>query len=89
MASINEDIQNITLDNGEADPTSLNDLSSTKVVSRREILQIPQETKPNESTVCLQIEQNNVEGQPSTSKDTAQNQGQNVSLLPSTTTGIR
>lgn len=41
MASINEDIQNITLDNAEADPV-LNDLSSGKVVSRQGVAVISQ-----------------------------------------------
>lgn len=44
MASINEDIQNIALDNIEQDPV-LNDLSSGKVVSRQGLVAIPQTSK--------------------------------------------
>lgn len=44
MASINEDIQNIALDNIEQDPV-LNDLSSGKVVSRQGLVAIPLTTK--------------------------------------------
>lgn len=44
MASINEDIQNIALDNIEQDPV-LNDLSSGKVVSRQGLVVVPQITR--------------------------------------------
>lgn len=44
LASINEDIQNIALDNVEQDPV-LNDLSSGKVVSRQGLVSIPQTSK--------------------------------------------
>ncbi|XP_011168070.1 uncharacterized protein LOC105201663 isoform X2 [Solenopsis invicta] len=44
LASINEDIQNIALDNIEQDPV-LNDLSSGKVVSRQGLVAIPLTTK--------------------------------------------
>ncbi|TGZ38662.1 uncharacterized protein [Temnothorax longispinosus] len=44
LASINEDIQNIALDNIEQDPV-LNDLSSGKVVSRQGLVAMPQTSK--------------------------------------------
>jgi len=44
LASINEDIQNIALDNVEQDPV-LNDLSSGKVVSRQGLISMPQTSK--------------------------------------------
>ncbi|XP_011052818.1 PREDICTED: uncharacterized protein LOC105145132 isoform X1 [Acromyrmex echinatior] len=44
LASINEDIQNIALDNVEQDPV-LNDLSSGKVVSRQGLVSMPQTSK--------------------------------------------
>ncbi|XP_011869136.1 PREDICTED: uncharacterized protein LOC105562705 isoform X2 [Vollenhovia emeryi] len=44
LASINEDIQNIALDNIEQDPV-LNDLSSGKVVSRQGLVAMPQSSK--------------------------------------------
>lgn len=44
LASINEDIQNIALDNIEQDPV-LNDLSSGKVVSRQGLVAVPQTSK--------------------------------------------
>ncbi|KAL6266342.1 hypothetical protein P5V15_003197 [Pogonomyrmex californicus] len=44
LASINEDIQNIALDNIEQDPV-LNDLSSGKVVSKQGLIAIPQTSK--------------------------------------------
>lgn len=44
LASINEDIQNIALDNVEPDPV-LNDLSSGKVVSRQGLVTTPQTSK--------------------------------------------
>lgn len=44
LASINEDIQNIALDNIEQDPV-LNDLSSGKVVSRQGLVAMPQITR--------------------------------------------
>ncbi|KAL0123717.1 hypothetical protein PUN28_005904 [Cardiocondyla obscurior] len=44
LASINEDIQNIALDNIEQDPV-LNDLSSGKVVSRQVLVTMPQTSK--------------------------------------------
>lgn len=50
MASINEDIQNIALDNIESDPV-LNDLSSGKVVSRQGLLAIPQTSKQSTQNV--------------------------------------
>ena len=87
MASINEDIQNIAFDNVEADPILLNDLSSAKVVSRQEVLQIPQETKPNKSNVSHLTEQENVEGQASTSKDAVPKQAQPSSCLSTLSAG--
>lgn len=86
MASINEDIQNIVLDNVEADPILLNDLSSAKVVSRQEVLQIPQESQPNTSNVSHQIEEETVEIKANTSKDSAPKQAQS-SWLSSTSVG--
>lgn len=50
MASINEDIQNIALDNIESDPV-LNDLSSGKVVSRQGLLAMPQTSKQSTQNV--------------------------------------
>lgn len=44
LASINEDIQNIALDNVEPDPI-LNDLSSGKVVSRQTMATAPQNSR--------------------------------------------
>ena len=44
LASINEDIQNIALDNVEQDPV-LNDLSSGKVVSRQGLVSMPHTSK--------------------------------------------
>ncbi|XP_015179104.1 PREDICTED: uncharacterized protein LOC107067792 isoform X2 [Polistes dominula] len=61
LASINEDIQNITLDNAEADPV-LNDLSSGKVVSRQGIATVPQhnpQTGQNVSHIVTQQCSNN------------------------------
>ncbi|CAL1688538.1 unnamed protein product [Lasius platythorax] len=50
LASINEDIQNIALDNIESDPV-LNDLSSGKVVSRQGLLAMPQTSKQSTQNV--------------------------------------
>lgn len=50
MASINEDIQNIALDNVEQDPV-LNDLSSGKVVSRQGIASTSQHPKQSVQNV--------------------------------------
>ena len=50
MASINEDIQNIALDNIEQD-TILNDLSSGKVVSRQGLVTTPQTSKQSTQNV--------------------------------------
>ncbi|XP_033212345.1 uncharacterized protein LOC117169944 [Belonocnema kinseyi] len=88
MASINEDIQNIVLDNVEPDPILLNDLSSAKVVLRQEVLQIPQEPQPSTSKVSQQIEEENVDVKASTSKDSTPKQAQS-SCLPSTSIGTK
>ncbi|XP_012227594.1 uncharacterized protein [Linepithema humile] len=50
LASINEDIQNIALDNVEPDPV-LNDLSSGKVVSRQGLVTTPQTSKQSTQNV--------------------------------------
>ncbi|XP_076659142.1 uncharacterized protein LOC143362663 [Halictus rubicundus] len=60
LASINEDIQNIALDNVEQDPV-LNDLSSGKVVSRQGIASTSQHLKQSVQNV------NRVEPQPCSS----------------------
>lgn len=83
MASINEDIQNIALDNAEADSVFLNDLSGGK-------LQRPSESSPqpqNEQNVSVELEiQDNVPlDKPSTSNS---NHNQVTQCLPSTSSGI-
>lgn len=50
LASINEDIQNIALDNVEPDPV-LNDLSSGKVVSRQGMATVSQNTRQSTQNV--------------------------------------
>lgn len=50
LASINEDIQNIALDNVEPDPM-LNDLSSGKVVSRQTMAVMPQNSRQSGQNV--------------------------------------
>ncbi|XP_057318012.1 uncharacterized protein LOC130663009 [Microplitis mediator] len=84
LASINEDIQNIALDNAEADSVFLNDLSGGK-------LQRPSESSPqpqNEQNVSVELEiQDNVPlDKPSTSNS---NHNQVAQCLPSTSSGIR
>lgn len=56
MASINEDIQNIALDNVEPDPI-LNDLSSGKVVSRQAIATVPHNSTQNTQNVNHTVSQ--------------------------------
>lgn len=84
LASINEDIQNITLDNAEADPV-LNDLSSGKVVSRQGIAIVPQhnsQTGQNVSHTAIQQCSNNR----STSEQTSK-QSYSSPWMPSTSSG--
>ncbi|KAK2583152.1 hypothetical protein KPH14_009176 [Odynerus spinipes] len=84
LASINEDIQNITLDNAEADP-ALNDLSSGKVVSRQGIAAAPQHTSQtgqNVSHVAIQ--------QPCNSRSTSEQSSKQTyssPWMPSTSSG--
>ncbi|XP_035739752.1 uncharacterized protein LOC118449378 [Vespa mandarinia] len=84
LASINEDIQNITLDNAEADPV-LNDLSSGKVVSRQGIATVPQhnaQTGQNVTHTAIQ--------QCSNSRSTSEQSSKQIyssSWMPSTSSG--
>jgi len=85
LASINEDIQNIALDNIESDPV-LNDLSSGKVVSRQGFLAIPQTSKQSTQNVnhtnFQQCANNQSSIEQSTTKPTY-----SAPWMPSTSTG--
>ncbi|KAG8039193.1 hypothetical protein G9C98_003500 [Cotesia typhae] len=83
LASINEDIQNIALDNAEADSMFLNDLSSGKV-QRPESL--PQAQNEQNVSVELEIPDSVSLDGPSTS---GLNHNPVAQCLPSTSSGIR
>lgn len=63
LASINDDIQNITLDNIEPDPM-LNDLSNGKVVSRHGMMTVSQNSKQSTQNVNHTIFQQCTSNQP-------------------------
>ncbi|CAD6205024.1 GSCOCG00003105001-RA-CDS [Cotesia congregata] len=83
LASINEDIQNIALDNAEADSVFLNDLSGGKV-QRPESL--PQAQNEQNVSVELEIQDSVSLDGPSTS---GLNHNPVAQCLPSTSSGIR
>lgn len=92
MASINEDIQNISLDNMEGESNLLNDLSNAKVVSRQEILQIQvlprQEIMRNSqenNPIEINVKHETSECQASTSRNS---NDVDKSWLPGTSTSV-
>ncbi|KAK0084904.1 hypothetical protein PV325_006164 [Microctonus aethiopoides] len=87
LASINEDIQNIALDNSESDPVFLNDLSSGKNTSRQSMSSISPQPPHKEPNVTLEID-NHINNKPSTS-NSSMSQCQMTQCLPSTSAGIR
>ncbi|XP_012277600.1 uncharacterized protein LOC105698161 isoform X2 [Orussus abietinus] len=90
LASINEDVQNIALDNVEADAVSLNDLSSGRVVSRQSLSSSTQNKQ--ESSKDVNHETNHLGTDMESRPDEGVNQTNSLSRslwIPSTSTGIR
>lgn len=89
LASINEDIQNIALDNAETDPIFLNDLSSGRVVSRQSTTPTSPNPRQNEQNVSIEIVDNHIDkAVPGPSNESYNNQS-TIQCQPSTSSGIR
>lgn len=86
LASINEDIQNLTMDNAESDPVLLNDLS--KAVSRQIVLPEPAPSSPRERNVGGETDQHSNEASASSTRVPACT-SPGSQCMPTTSAGLR